>query len=92
MIKRKQTAEQIIRLLRQAEVLLGQGNRVSQVCRELSISEASYYKWRKSYGGMDISQAKRLKLLESENNRLKRAVAELTVDNQILKDVSTGKR
>lgn len=91
MKKRKQSPEQIIRLLRQAEVMLGQGERIEAVCRSLGIGQSSYYKWRKSYGGMNIDQAKRLKALEVENNRLKRAVADLTLDNQILKDVSTGK-
>ncbi len=81
------TAEQIIRKLRQAEVLLGQGKTVEQVCRELGISDATYYKWRKDYGGMGMSQAKRLKELGLENARLKRVVADLSLDNQILKDV-----
>ncbi len=83
----RRTAEQIIRKLRQAEVLLGQGKTVEQVCRELGISDAPYYKWRKDYGGMGLSQAKRLKELELENARLKRVVADLSLDNQILKDV-----
>ncbi len=83
----RRTAEQIIRKLRQAEVLLGQGKTVEQVCRELGISDATYYKWRKDYGGMGMSQAKRLKELELENARLKRVVADLSLDNQILKDV-----
>lgn len=83
----RRTAEQIIRKLRQAEVLLGQGKTVEQVCRELGISDATYYKWRKDYGGMGMPQAKRLKELELENARLKRVVADLSLDNQILKDV-----
>lgn len=83
----RRTAEQIIRKLRQAEVLLGQGRTVEQVCRELGISDATYYKWRKDYGGMGMPQAKRLKELELENARLKRVVADLSLDNQILKDV-----
>ena len=84
------TAEQIIRKLRQADVLLGQGKTVEEVCRDLSISDATYYKWRKSYGGMEISQARRLKELEAENIRLKRVVADLTLDKQILKDAASG--
>lgn len=84
------SSEQIIRLLRQGEVLLGQGKSIGQMCRELSISDATYYKWRKEYGGMQVSQAKRLKDLEVENARLKRAVADLTLNNQILKDVASG--
>lgn len=79
--------EQVIRMLRQADVLLGQGKTVEQVCRELGISDATYYKWRKNYGGMGMDQVKRLKELELENSRLKRVVADLSLDNQILKDV-----
>lgn len=90
MSKKRKTAEQIIRLLRQADVLLGQGMTVSLMCRELGISDASYYKWRKEYGGMDVSQAKKLKALEQENARLKRVVADLSLDKQILKDAASG--
>lgn len=86
----RHSSEQIIRKLRQAEVMLGQGNTVSGVCRELGITDATYYKWRKKYGGMEISQAKKLKTLEQENARLKRAVADLTLDNLILKDAAEG--
>jgi len=83
-------SEQIIRMLRQGEVLLGQGKSIGQMCKELQISDATYYKWRKEYGGMQVSQAKRLKNLELENSRLKRAVAELTLNNLVLKDVAEG--
>ncbi len=83
----RRTAEQIIRKLRQAEILLGQGQTIEHMCRELGISDATYYKWRKDYGGMGMPQAKRLKELELENARLKRVVADLSLDNQILKDV-----
>lgn len=86
----RHTAEQIIRKLRQADVMLGQGKTVEEFCRDLSISDATYYKWRKSYGGMEISQARRLKELEAENIRLKRVVADLTLDKQILKDAASG--
>ena len=86
----RHTAEQIIRKLRQADVLLGQGKTVEEVCRDLIISDATYYKWRKSYGGMEIAQARRLKELEGENIRLKRVVADLTLDKQILKDAASG--
>jgi len=86
----RRTPEQIIRKLRQAEVLSGQGRTVAQICRELSISDATYYKWRKDYGGMGMDQARRLRALESENTRLKRVVADLSLDNQILKDVASG--
>ena len=90
MHKLRNKPEQIIRKLRQAEVLLGQGKTIVEVCRDLEISDATYYKWRKEYGGMAISQAKRLKELESENIRLKRVVADLTLDKQILKDAASG--
>ena len=86
----RRTPEQIIRKLRQAEVLSGQGQTVAQICRELGISDATYYKWRKDYGGMGMDQARRLKALETENVRLKRVVADLSLDNQILKDVASG--
>ena len=86
----RRTPEQIIRKLRQAEVLSGQGKTVEQICRELGVSDATYYKWRKDYGGMGMDQAKRLKELEIENARLKRVVADLSLDNQILKDVASG--
>jgi transposase-like protein len=84
------SAEQIIRLLRQSEVLSSQGGRVPEICRELGVTSNTYYRWRKEYGGMGVSQAKRLKELEKENSRLKRAVADLTLDNLILKEASKG--
>jgi putative transposase len=90
MSKLRHTSEQIIRKLRQAEVLSGQGQRVDEICRQLGVSDATYYKWRKEYGGMQVSQAKRLKTLEAENARLKRLVADLTLDKQILKDAAEG--
>jgi len=91
MAKRHYTTEQIIGKLRQAEVLLGQGQSTDEAVREIGVTKNTYYRWRQEYGGMKLDQAKRLKELEVENNRLKRAVAELTVDNQILKEVSKGK-
>ena len=72
-------------------MLLGQGHNLDQVLREIGATKNTYYRWRKDYGGMKLDQAKRLKELEAENARLKRAVADLTVDNQILKEVSKGK-
>jgi len=90
MAKKRRSPEQIIRMLKQAEVLAGQGKTVEAICRELGISDATYYKWRKEYGGMGVDQARRLKELEVENKRLKTAVADLTLDNQILKDVASG--
>jgi transposase-like protein len=76
--------------LKQADVLASQGKTVEMICREISVSDATYYKWRKEYGGMGMDQARRLKELEAQNKRLKRAVADLTLDNQILKEVNEG--
>jgi len=89
--KRSHNSEAIIRKLRQAEVMIHEGKSISETSRALGISDVTYYKWRKEYGGMQVSQAKRLKELEKENNRLKRAVADLTVDKLILQEVVQGK-
>ena len=90
-MRRKRFApEKIIRMLREAEVSLAQGLTVGQVSRQLGISEQTYYRWRKQYGGMKISQAKRMKELERENGQLKKAVAELTLDKLILKEALEG--
>lgn len=91
MTRKSYTTEQIIGLLRQAEVILSQGKTLDTVIREIGVTRNTYYRWRKDYGGMKMDQAKRLKELEVENSRLKRAVADLTLDNLILKEVSTGK-
>jgi transposase-like protein len=88
--RKRYSAEQIIRMLCQAEVLLSQGRSVPEICRELGVTSNTYYRWRKEHGGMGVSQAKRLKELEKENSRLKRAVADLTLDNLILKEASKG--
>jgi len=88
--RKRYTPEQRIRHLRQAEVLSSQGRNVPEICREIGITANTYYRWRKEYGGMQINQAKRLKELEKENSRLKRAVAVLTLDNLILKESSEG--
>ena len=90
MPKRNFTPEQIINSLREAEVLLSKGSTAGQAARHLGISEQTYYKWRRQYGGMRINQAKRLKELEKENARLKRLVADQALDNAILKDVAQG--
>lgn len=90
MSRRRFTAEQIIGLLREAEVKLSQGKNVGQICREMGITEQSYYRWRKEYGGMKTAQVKRLKDLERENGHLKKAVAELTLDKLILKEALEG--
>jgi putative transposase len=89
-MKKGFTAEQIIKKLREAEVLLSKGEKVEQVIRKLGVSDVTYYRWRKEYRGMQIEQAKRLKDLESENARLKKLVADLSLDNAILKEVSKG--
>lgn len=90
MARKRYTSEQIIRLLRQADVLSSQGKSVPEISREIGVSENTYYRWRKEYGGMGVDQARRLKELERENARLKRAVAGLTLDNQILKEAAEG--
>lgn len=90
MPKKRFSAEQIVTLLRQIEVALGQGKSVSIACRDAGISQQSYYRWRKEYGGLDLEQARRMKDLEKENTRLKRLVADLSLEKQILKDISSG--
>lgn len=90
MARRRHTPEQIITKLREAEVGLAQGRSVAQVCKALGVTEQTYYRWRKEYGGMQVAQAKRLKQLEGENARLRRAVADLTVANQILQEAAEG--
>lgn len=84
--RKRYTAEQIIKLLREAEILISQGLSISKAARQIGVTEQTYYRWRKEYGGMRIDQAKRLKELEQENSRLKRIVAEKELDNQILKE------
>ena len=90
MARQRFTPEQIIGMLREAEVRLSQGEKVNGISRSLGITEQTYYRWRKDHGGMKVSQARRLKELERENGRLKRAVAELTLDKLILKEALEG--
>ena len=90
MVRKKYSAEQIISKLREAEVLLSQGDTIAVVTRKIGISDVTYYHWRKEYGGLTIDQAKRLKDLEVENSRLKKLVADLSLDNSILKEVARG--
>ena len=90
MSRKRFTMEQIIGLLREMDVKVSQGKKVAQICRERGISEQTYYRWRKEYGGMKTIQVKRLKDLERENSHLKKAVAELTVDKLILKEALEG--
>ena len=90
MARKRHTAEQIIAKLREAELALAKGQPLVDVVRELEISEQTYYRWRKEYGGLRVEQAKRLKELEKENARLKRLVADQALDNAILKEVASG--
>jgi putative transposase len=88
--KQRHTAEQIIGKLREAEVLTGKGMPMEGVLRQLGISDATYYKWRKEYGGLRVDQAKRLKEIEQENSKLRKVIADLTIDNAILKEAARG--
>ena len=90
MPKKRHTPEQIINKLREAEVLLSKGTEMTKVCRKLEVSEQTYYRWRKEYGGVRSDQAKRLKELEKETVRLKKLVAELSLDKQMLKEITQG--
>jgi transposase-like protein len=89
-MRKRHTPEQVIPKLRQAESDLASGLSIGQVCQKLGISEASFHRWRHQYGGMKADQMKRLKELEAENARLKRLVAELALDKQMLKEVARG--
>ena len=88
--RKRHTAEQIIRKLREVEVELGRGLKTPEVCRKLGITEQTYYRWRKEYGGLRLDQAKRLKELEKENTRLKKLVADQALDNAVLKEAASG--
>jgi transposase-like protein len=90
MPKKHFSAEQIVILLRQIEVLISQGRSTPIACRDAGISQQSYYRWRKEYGGLELDQARRMKDLEKENARLKRLVADLSLDKQVLKDIASG--
>ena len=85
---KRYTTDQIIRMLREAEVLLAQGQKVPQVCRQLGVSDQTYYRWRKEYGRLRLDQAKRLRELEKENKRLKKLVADQALDMAILKEAA----
>ena len=91
MSRKRHTAEQIIGKLRAAEIEPAKGLGTAEVVRKLGITEQTYYRWRKEYGGLRLDQAKRLKELEKENSRLKKLVADQALDNAILKEVSSGK-
>ena len=90
MVRKGFKPEQVINKLREAEVLLSQGSTVGEASRKLGVTEQTYYRWRKEYGGMRVEQAKRLKELEKENSRLKRLVADISLDNAILKEAVQG--
>lgn len=90
MARKRYTAEEIIGHLRTIEIEMGRGLGMVEACRKLGITEQTYYRWKKEYGGLRVNQAKRLKSLEQENARLKRLVADLSLDNSILKEVAAG--
>jgi len=90
MAKKQYRPDEIISKLREADVLLAQGTRVPEVCKSIGIHTITYYRWRKEYGGMKVSQAKRLKELEKENARLRKVVSELALDKQILQEAARG--
>ena len=90
MPKKTFTPEQIVGKLRQIEVLIGQGKKVPLACREAGIVEQTFYRWRKEYGGLQVEQARKLKELQKENTQLRRAIADLTVEKQVLKDIAEG--
>jgi putative transposase len=90
MPKKTFTPEQIVATLRQIEVLVSQGQKVPLACREVGIAEQTYYRWRKEYGGLKLEQARKLKQLQKENAQLRRAVADLTLEKQILQDIAQG--
>ncbi len=90
MARKRHTAEQIIHKLREAEVGLGQGKSVKTVSKQIEVTEQTYYRWRKEYGGLRLDQAKRLRDLERENTRLKRLVADQALDNSILREAASG--
>ena len=90
MARKRYRPEEIIAKLREAEVLLGRGKQVAEVVKELGIHEVTYYRWRKEYGGMRLDQMKRLKELEQENARLRKAVSDLTLDKVILQEAAQG--
>ena len=90
MPKKRFTSEQIIGKLREAEIALAKGKAVPLVCRQIGVTEQTYYRWRKEYGGLKVEQAKKLKELEKDNARLKKLVANMALDNDILRDAASG--
>ena len=90
MVRKTYTPEQIINKLREAEIHINQGISIAEASRKIGVTEQTYYRWRKEYGGMRVEQARRLKSLEKENTRLKKLVADLSLDNAILKEAAEG--
>jgi transposase-like protein len=90
MVKKVYTPEQIINKLREAEIHLNQGSGIAEASKKIGVTEQTYYRWRKEYGGMRVEQARKLKELEKENARLKKLVADLSLDNSILKEAARG--
>ena len=90
MPRKKYTPEQIIFKLREAEVMLSQGASIIETCRSIGVTDGTYYRWRKEYGGLSVDKARKMKDIEMENTRLKKLVADLSLDNAILKEVSKG--
>jgi transposase-like protein len=90
MVRKSYTPEQIINKLREAEILLSQDNTLAVVWKKIGVSDCTYYRWRREYGGLRIEQARKLKSLEKENGRLKKLVADLSLDNAILKEAAEG--
>ena len=91
MARKRYSAEQIIGYLREAEVLLAKGSSIPQICKKIGIAEQTYYRWRKEYGSFSVDQARRLKEVEKENTRLRKLVADLSLDKAILREVAEGK-
>ena len=90
MPKKANTPEQIINKLREAEIMVSQGTTIALICKKIGVTDQTYYRWRKEYGGMRVDQARRLKELEQENLRLKKVVADFALDNAILKEAARG--
>lgn len=90
MPRKRFTTEQIISKLREAEVELSRGKKVPVICKQLGVTEQTYYRWRKEYGGLKMDQAKKLRSLEKENARLKKLVADMALDNDILREAASG--
>jgi transposase-like protein len=90
MARKRHTPEEIIRLLRTVEISTGKGVSLEISCRKIGVSEVTYHRWKREYGGMRVDQAKKLKEIEQENGRLKKLVADLSLDNSILKEVAKG--